>query len=316
VVEPIVPAEHPPDGRHPLLGYGMVWAAAALFALNGTVSKVILDSAGISSLRLSQVRSAGALIGIGAVLLVLARPRLKLRLTEVPFLILFGVAGVGFVQWFYFLAIHRLPIGISLLIQYTAPLLVALWARFALGQEVRRRVWLALVLALMGLVLVTQVWKGGSLDGWGVLASFAAAVTFALYILLAERAVGRRDAISLTAYGFLFASLFWAVVAPWWSFPTAIVDDSVSLLGNLSDVALPVWLLMGWMILLGTIVPFVLVVSALRHIPATRVAIVAMLEPVVATVIAFAWLDETLGAAQLAGGAVVLTGILLAQTAR
>jgi len=67
---------------------------------------------------------------------------------------------------------------------------------------------------------------------------------------------------------------------------------------------------------LGTIVPFFLIVGALRHLPATKVGIVAMLEPVLGALIAFAWLDQTLGAQQLAGGAVVLAAILLAQSAR
>jgi drug/metabolite transporter (DMT)-like permease len=70
------------------------------------------------------------------------------------------------------------------------------------------------------------------------------------------------------------------------------------------------------MIVLGTIVPFALVVSALRHISATRAGIVAMLEPVVAIVVAWFWLGESLRPTQLAGGAVVLAAIVLAQTAR
>ena len=62
--------------------------------------------------------------------------------------------------------------------------------------------------------------------------------------------------------------------------------------------------------------PFFLLVSALRHLPATRVAIMAMLEPVVATVVAWIWLDEALGATQLVGAIVVLVAIVIAQTAR
>jgi hypothetical protein len=49
--------------------------------------------------------------------------------------------------------------------------------------------------------------------------ALAGAVTFAVYVLLAERAAGRRDPISLTTFGLVFASVFWAVVAPWWTFP-------------------------------------------------------------------------------------------------
>ena len=70
------------------------------------------------------------------------------------------------------------------------------------------------------------------------------------------------------------------------------------------------------MIVLGTIVPFVLSVGALHHLPATRVAIVAMFEVALAAVVAWVWLGETLSAAQIVGGVVVLVGIVLAQTSR
>ena len=91
---------------------------------------------------------------------------------------------------------------------------------------------------------------------------------------------------------------------------------TVPLQGQLASWHLPVWALVLWVVVLGSIVPFSLIVGALRHISATRAGVTAMLEPVVATVIAWAWLRESLTAAQLAGAAVVLAGILLAQTAR
>jgi drug/metabolite transporter (DMT)-like permease len=314
VSEAAFPVE-PARVRRPRLGYLMAMSAAALWAVNGTVSKVILAH-GISSGQLSGVRSTGAFAGLLVALALLAPRRLRVTRRELPFLVFFGVCGLAFVQWFYFLAIHRLDIGVALLIQYLAPLLVALWARFVGGEQVRRRIWVALVLALTGLSLMVDVWHGFALDGFGVVASLLAAAAYALYILQAEHAIGRRDPVSLICWGFFFAALFWSVLAPWWTFPFGRVDDSVSLLGNLDDVALPVWSLMGWMVLLGTILPFALLVGALRHIPATRVGIVAMLEPVVATLVAWLWLSESLDPRQLAGAAVVLAAILLAQTAR
>jgi drug/metabolite transporter (DMT)-like permease len=315
MVEPLLPSREPPRERRAALGYAMVAVAATLFAVNGAVAKVILAS-GLSSLRLTQVRCTGALAGLALALLVASPHRLRVRRRELPLLAAFGIGGLAAVQWLYFLAIHRLAIGIALLIQYLAPLLVALYARFVLHEPVRRRIWLALALSLAGLVLIVELWKGLVLSGAGVAAALGAAVTYAVYVLLAERAVAERDPISLSAYGFLFASIFWAVVQPWWSFPGGVVGRRVSLLGHLSASHAPVWALMTWMVLLGTIVPFALVVGALRHITATRAAIVAMLEPVAATAVAYAWLGESLGPLQLAGGAVVLVAILLAQTAR
>src|SRR5215208_1325116 len=293
----------------------MAAGAAALWALNGAVATVVLEG-GISPLRLSQVRSTGACVGLLLVVAATARPRLRVHRRELPFLIVFGVAGLAFVQWFYFLAIHRLALGIALLLQYTAPLLVALWARYAYHEPVRRRIWIALALALAGLALLVDVRGDGRVSTAGVAFAAVAALTYALYLLMAERELGRRDTLSLLAWGFLFASLFWAVVAPLWSFPAARAGDSVSLLGHLDAWHAPVWALMAWVIVPGTILPFVLLVSALRHLPATRVGIIAMLEPVVATMVGWAWLDESLAAVQLAGAAVVLAAILLAQTAR
>ena len=301
--------------RRPAVGYAMVWAAALLFAVNGTVSKVILES-GLSSMRLAELRSLGALAGLALAVALLAPRTLRVGRRELPFLAVFGIAGLAAVQWLYFLAIHRLPVGIALLIQYLAPLLVALWARFVVHEPVRRRIWAALALALAGLALVVRIWEGLALDGLGVLAGLLAAVAYALYVLLAERAVGGRDPLSLSLWGFFFASLFWIAVQPLWTFPAATVADDASLLGNLGKLHLPVWTLAVWMIVLGTIVPFGLIVAALRHIPATRVGILAMLEPVAATLVAYAWLGESLSLPQLVGGAVVLLGIALAQTAR
>src|SRR5919202_1040917 len=114
--------------RRPLLGYVMVLTAATLWAVNGTVSKVILTT-GLSSLRLAEVRSSGAFLLLAAGLAATKPDALRLRARELPYFKLFGAGGLALVQWFYFLAIHRLQVGIELLIQYIAPVLIALWAR-------------------------------------------------------------------------------------------------------------------------------------------------------------------------------------------
>jgi drug/metabolite transporter (DMT)-like permease len=312
---PTIPRAHLRPGARPAVGYAMVLAAALLFGINGTVSKVVLGS-GITSLELTQMRSVGAAVGFLVVVLALRPASLRAGRRELAFLLLFGVAGVAFVQWFYFVAIHRLPVGIALLIQYLAPLLVALFARYVLHERVRRRIWLALALALGGLALVVELWNGLALDGIGVLACLGAALAYAAYVLMAEREMSHRDAASLSFWGFLFAAAFWMVVQPIWNFPFERLDDSVSLLGNLDDRTAPVWLLLLFVVGVGTMITFALITGALRHVSATRVGITAMLEPVAASVVAWLWLGETFGAVQLAGGVIVLAAIVLAQTAR
>src|SRR5436309_2551262 len=249
----------------------------------------------LTLLHLGQARSPGAFLLIAMELLATRPQTLRMRPRELPYFIVFGIGGLALVQWFYFLAIHRLEIGIALLIQYIAPVLVALWARYVLHEPVRRRIWLALILALAGLALVVQIWSGLSLDAAGVAASLGAAGSYALYILMAEHRIGDRDPISLVGLGFFLASIFWAILRPWWTFPAHLAGEDVSLHGHLSSIHAPVWLLMSWMIVLGTIVPFALLVSSLRYISATRAGIVAMLEPVAGALVAWVWLGETLG---------------------
>ena len=309
---PVAPARH----RHPRLGYLMAASAGVLWGVNGAVSKTILTS-GLSSERLAQVRSLGAAAGLLAILAVAAPRRLPLTRRELPYVVVFGVGGLALVQFFYFLAIERLAIGIALLVEYLAPLIVALWARFVQHARVRRRIWVALALALTGLGLIVDAFGGGAaLSTSGLAFALAGAFAYALYVLLAEHVVGGRDPVSLLAWGFLFASVFWAVVVPWWSFPTGSLTEVTSLGGRLADHSAPVWALALWMIVLGTIVPFFLLVSALRHLSATTVGIVAMIEPVVGALVGWVWLGESLDGVQLAGAAVVFVAILLAQTAR
>jgi drug/metabolite transporter (DMT)-like permease len=301
---------------HPRVGYAMLVASASFFAVNGAVMKVILTAGAMSSLRLTQLRATGAFVCLAVALAAVAPARLRITRSELALLLFYGVVGFAVVQWLYLVAIERLPIGIGLLLEFTAPVLVALWARLVWHEPVRRRLWLALALALAGVVLVAEVWEDTRLDGLGVAAGLVASGALATYYLVGEHATARRDALSVACFALGVATGFWAVVQPWWSFPFDALGRVVSLEGALDAWSAPVWALAIWMVVAGTIVPFALSLGALRYLPATRVAVISMLEIVLASLVAWLWLDEALSAAQLAGGAVVLAGIVLAQTAR
>jgi drug/metabolite transporter (DMT)-like permease len=315
MTELALPPAPPSPHQRPRLGYAMIVLAATLFAVNGAVSKLALDGSEIGTLRWTELRATGSFVGIALGLALFSRRRLRIDSRhELGRLALYGVIGFALVQWLYFVAIDRLPIGIGLLFEFTAPVLIALWARFVWHEPVRRRVWPALALVLVGLALVAQIWSGLTLDRIGVAAGLMAAVALAAYYLMSKRLVGRRDPISVTCYGLGFAALAWAILLPWWSFPAAALHTTVDLPQGLFSV--PVAVLALWGVVLGTIAPYLLTVAALRHLPATTVGIVATFEPVAAAVIAWVWLGEALAAAQILGGIVVLVGIVLAETSR
>ncbi|ROT31254.1 EamA family transporter [Micromonospora sp. HM5-17] len=291
----------------------MVLSSGVLFAVNGTVSKLVLR-AGIEVPQLALIRAAGAFVGLLVLSLVLRPGARRLRVTvgQLPMLIAYGLAGFFLVPMLYFVAISRVPVGIALLFEYTAPLLVALWARFGERQRVRPRLWAGLALSLTGLACVAEVWGEFTLDGIGVLAGLGAAVLLAGYYILGARGVRERDTLSLTTWAFGTAAVAGLL--------TRAVTDGVGgwePLGATSG-GIPVALLCGYVILLGSIAPYLLVAAALRHLPATSVGILGMVEPVIAAAVAWMVLGagEALNAAQLAGGMLVLTGVALAETAR
>ncbi len=299
---------------HPAAGYLLTLAAAGFFAVNGTVSTLALD-AGIEATRLTALRCTGAAVGLLAVLAVVSPARLRDTWREVPFLAVFGVVGVALTQFLYYVAIGRMPVGIALVFEMTAPVFIALYVWLVRGEKVRSRLWLSLLLSLSGLVLVAEVWQdGGSLDPVGVGAALLAALSLATYYLMGERGTVTRDPVALTCWSFVAAAVFWAVAAPWWAFDGAVLARAVPL--SIGAVELPLWLLVVWIVVLGAMVPFWLSIAALRHLAPTAAGLVATIEPVFASVVAWLWVEQVLTAWQVVGGAVVLAGIVLAQTAR
>lgn len=303
--------------RHRYVGYSLYLTAAFLFALNGTVSKTILLT-GVSASRLTQLRVTAACV---VLLIVIAASRpamLKIKRTEIGKLIAYAVLGVSMTQYLYFVALQTLNVGIALLIEFTAPIMVALWFRFGRKDPVNRLVWLALLIALVGLAMVAQVWQGFTLDTFGVMAAFGAAAALALYYVMGEDLVtgkNKRDPVSLTMWGFAFGAVFWAIVQPWWSFPWSAFQGSGQPLAG-SGPEIPLWFLVTWMIVLGTVVPFWLVVSSMRHITASQASVIGMSEPLLATGVAWIALGEAMTPVQIVGAFVVLAGVLLAEKSR
>lgn len=316
LVEPI-PGIRLTKNPHPLTGYFLYLIASVLFALNGTVSKSILLT-GIDPERLSQLRVTAAFV-ILLIFVAITRPkRLKLRKKEIPMLIAYGILGVAMTQYLYFVSLVYLPVGVALLIEFTAPILVALWMRFAWREPTRKTVWLALAMALVGLALVAQVWMGFSLNATGVIAAAGAAVSLAIFYLLGDKQVrseNARDPVSLTMWGFGAAALFWAIVQPWWSFPWERLSGATDPLGSVGW-EIPIWIMATSMVVLGTVIPFWLVVESLRHLRASQASTVGLTEPLFATIIAWIVLSESLTWVQMGGGALILLGVFLAEKSR
>jgi drug/metabolite transporter (DMT)-like permease len=316
LVEPL-PGVAPAAARRPLTGYLLYLVAALLFSINGTVAKSLL-LAGFQASALSQLRATVAFLILVALVAVTRRSALRLRRSELPLLLVYGVFGIALTQFLYFAAIERLPIGITLLIEFTAPLVIAVWFRVAWKHETKPVVWVALATAVLGLGIVAEVWEGLTLDPVGVAFAIGAMLALVVYYLSADvqvRRPGARDPVSLTMWGMGAAALFWAIVQPWWTFPFAALGGSQPMFAD-SGPVVPVAGLATWMIVLGTVFPFSLVVVSMQHLRASQASVVGMTEPIFATAIAWLALGEALDPVQLVGAAIVLGSVLAAERNR
>ena len=300
--------------KHAATGYLLYLIAATLWGLNGTVSKIILLSIGDAA-RVSQLRTTAAFLILLTFVALTNRKAFRLKKSEIPALVIYALLGITLTQYAYFEAISRMPVGITLLIEFTAPIYIVLWVRFVRKQKVRSTIWLGLALAISGLALVAQVWEGFMLDTVGFFFAFGATFSLVIYFLFGEKASENRDSVSLIMWGFMIAAIFWAITLPWSNFPWQSLNVDVQPFVN-SDVTSPLLLLITYMIIGGTVLPFVLVVMAIKHLGAAGASLMGMFEPLVAFLIAWVVLGESLNLIQIIGGFIMLTGVYVAELAR
>ncbi|HEX4747518.1 MAG TPA: DMT family transporter [Gaiellaceae bacterium] len=283
------------------MGYGLALTAAAIFGIGGIVAKLGFR-AGFEPSQLAELRIIFSFLLLLVVLAVFRRSDLAVRRTDLPMLALFGVLGIGGVQLSYYESIQRLPIGVALVIQYTAPLLLLLYAR-ATGKRVDGRLWVAALLTIAGCALVVGLYDESlrAVNTVGALLAVLSAVIFAVYFILAERVLATHRPWTALLYGLGFALIAWAILRPVWLLPW--------------DLAAAHWPLVAGIAIL-TATPFALTLTAVSLIPPARVGLTSTFEPVVAAIAAFFILAEALEPLQLVGGAVVLVGIVIAQSLR
>jgi drug/metabolite transporter (DMT)-like permease len=285
------------------------------FAISSIPAKIAME-AGLSAWRLTQIRTTGAFLILFLYVYTKNKKSLRIKRKELPILIVFGLFGFAAVNLLYFLAIQRLNVGIALIIEFTAPIWVVLWLRFIQKKIVSKLMWWGLVIGLTGLVLIAQVWRGLTLDGLGVLFAVSCAFALAIYFLVGEKLVGVKSSEATMAWGLGVSSAFFAIIQPWWTFPFEQLQSVIQLTGRFSQISLPTYYLVFWVIVFGTAVPYFLVLTGLRGLSAATTSAIGMSEPVFGGIFAWIFLYEKLNFIQSLGAIVVLVGIYLANRAR
>lgn len=287
------------DHSRAALGLGAIALAAALWSVAAVAARHLFDR-GVDPLELAAARAAIAVTGLA--LIPVARRRTATRSPAAVVLLGLSIALVNAV---YYMAIARLDVAVALVLQYTAPALVVMWVALRARKRPAPEVLVAVVVTFVGVVLVSGAVGGGvrEVSSAGVAFALASAVLFATYTLLSEKAGDAYGTLGALFRGFAAATALWIVFQATRGWPSELFIAE-----NVPDV-----IFVG---IAGTLLPFFFFLWGVKQVRAERAAITATLEPILAAVVAWLWLDQVLAPVQLAGGAIVLVGIVALQVRR
>lgn len=301
-----------PVRAHPLRGYLYIASATFLWGVSATLGRAAFTGrllpqgralAPIDPLILSQSRATFSLLVLLPLLLLLRGwRRLRLPASDLGRMFLLGILGVAASNYFYYLAIQRTNVATAIILQYTAPVWVLLYA-FARRQHrpTLQRV-AAVGLAVAGIALVIGTFSPGGfrLDALGVAVALLAAFSFAFYNVGGHSLLSRYDRWTVLLYTILSASLFWVILNPPWKVVAAHYSTEQ-------------WLFLLSFSLISVLGPFAFYFAGLQHLEPTRAIVVSCLEPVFSIVIAAVALGELLRPLQAMGIVLVLVAIVVVQ---
>lgn len=300
--------------KNPTLGVVLAIFSAMLFGLNASSTKITI-LAGFTPEQLVLFRSVITTVVSGTILLFTNRKAFAIKKSEWKFLITLGIVGIACMQWSYSYSVSFLPVGIALLIQYSAIIMIPIVSYILFKKKPSNRIWGGIAVVVSGVLVVSQIWTGG-LNGTGVVFAFSSAVFMTFYFILGEHSHLSREPISTLFYTMLFSSIFWLAVSPWWTFDWQMMSQTINLSGSLSDISLPAFALIIWIGIMGSFMPMILSYMALGHMNATVVSVIFTSEVVFAFIFGYLWLNESMTGTQLLGGLLVLAGITWTQMAR
>ncbi|HEX3781573.1 MAG TPA: EamA family transporter [Pseudonocardiaceae bacterium] len=289
-------------------GTALSVGSAVLFGTSGPLASAIMAT-GWTPVEVTNARVVAAVVLLLPVVALVRPAALRLRAKDFPLVFGLGLLGVAGTQLFFFVAVSRIPVSLAMLLEYVAPVLVALWVRVFRKTRLRPMVWLGIGLAMVGLCMIAQVWQGLRLDPLGFAAGLGSAVCTAGFYLLGERGAEKHDPIGLATLSLLVGAILISLIRPPWALPS-------HLLGTRTDIGgahPPVWLLIVLLAVFSTVLAYLAGTVSLKSVSSALASVLGLIEPLVAAILAWLLLGQVLDLSQLVGGAVLLAGAVLVQ---
>jgi len=284
-------------GSQPKLGLVAVIFTVILWAVATNVISSLFV-AGVNPFELALSGTVIATFCLAVVHSFMIKPEAKAmnRQQFILGLLFAGLIGVNY------LALARLPVAVAILLLFTSPIMLELWTALTTRRMPSRTVLVAMLLLIVGVVMVSKVLESNlsQFDGFGILIGLSSAVFFTAYNLQGER-VGRSDEpLGVMLKTFAIASLFWLAYQITQGVPVTLLKPE------------NVWKVI-FIGIAGNLLPYSLFFWGIQRIQAERAVVIATLEPVIASALAWLWFGQKLTFVQLIGGILIILAVTMLQ---
>lgn len=297
-------------GPRGLPGLGWAVLSAASFGLSGPLAKSLLEI-GWSPGAVVLVRIGGTFLALLVPCLVILRRVSRPTTRETQRMLVYGVVAVALAQLCYFSAVQYLSVGVALLLEYLAPVLLIGWRWLRTHRRPAGSVFLGAAIAMVGMVLVLDLTRGLTLNPLGVLWGLGAATCLCVYFLLSDHSESTPSTspLLMTTVGTGVGALVLLVAGAFGLVPMAYVLAGTALAG----LALPWWLPVLLLILVTAALAYLTGIVAVRRLGTSVASFVALSEVLFAVLFAAVLLGQRPTLLQAAGGLLVLAGIATVQ---
>src|SRR3954470_5412260 len=288
------------------LGLALAIASATSFGLSGPLARGLLD-AGWTAGAVVLARLAIAALVVAPVAAHALRGRWSALRANAGFVLLFGAIPVAGAQFAYFSAVERMDVGPALLIEYTAPAAVVVWLWLRRGERPGPLTVAGAGVAALGLVLVLDLLSGADLEPAGVVWALIAMACAASYFVLAAHPRADLPPVALAGTGLAIGALVLAALGGAGVLPMRATTASPVYADSTVEWWLP---LLG----LGVVTAgfaYCTGIAASRRLGSRLASFVALLEVVAGVTFAWLLLDQLPSALQLAGGALIVAGVVI-----
>ena len=298
---------------HFRLGLLFAVASALTFSLSGPLAKSLMD-AGWSPTGAVTARMAVGALAMAVFATIVKRDWIREAFTHRKMVIAYGIFPIAGAQLCYYNAVAHLSVGVALLLEYTAPVLVVgyLWA------TTRRRptnlTLAGVALAVAGIMLVLDVFAGAHINAAGVAWGLAAAVCAASYFMMSDEVSadgdeGSLNSITLAAGGLVVGAVATATLGFTGVMPLAFATNDTVVAGFTMSWVVPV-IALG---VITTAIAYTLGIMGIARLRPRFASLVGLSEVMFAVLAAWLLLGQAITFTQAVGGAVVLVGLALAR---